>query len=833
MQNAGTHATAAACSPAVKVDRLTITMHTTYAVQTNMITSPYNIYPKGRPLRIAFLVNNAARTPDPVQAIIEYNQTKWGGRYNPILLTDGRDFDAASWAFLTEYDPDVIKALLPLSAKLVEEIHQRLSPFALEVPRPRRGRITHIRLETEGISILPTQEAILSMNTAFDGPPPLSVFKLDRSLNRTIQAFVKYNFGLLGGEFATQRALSSVAVRAFQLIRVQDLASALQTLSSFEPKLFPVHLCSSEGPPVVPDNPEPDNAFTVVVGDTRADLALAWNHVFGVPPWQRHMVKQAWLSTRILGEPALFDALRSWLHRATDPYGSTTPHVRFVTCSLSTEELQTLADQLASGVFMPHSVHVLPANTLQVLASEQPHLRIKERVTPHRATGDQIPLVLDEPAVQEGVMGGEHWMADLYIQYRPERYPNIRGRGLWWQFPQKNVLAHSVFRHPSRIMRSRFPSLVMARGANRVEVSLPDDQSLIRIPLVLDDTPYVRGDPRARYGKAPFADTRPSDKGKYLTGLLDAFEDLPFAFQTIESRYWRHMFDLLSQQSPQKNARRVEEVKNKLRKMRTFDPNSEEGLDWMANQVFNIAKGLVQTGAQLSYSTFVLEATKELQAYNARQDANLQIPFDETDVRQSLFGLTSSGIIHIGLTPRCPRCGSVFWYEVAALKQTLQCLGCSSEFALKPEEPWKYRLNSLVHAGYVHHGLAPVVLVLGQLFQHCHTSFMMATSLDVFENYGEQPLTDLDIACVVDGKLIIGEVKQSFGGFKLPQDIDKMADIANRIRPDRLIFSALEQSGPPPALQAHINRIEGELAPLGIEVGWHSLSGVFEPLPVR
>ena len=72
-----------------------------------MELSPYSIYANNRPFRIAFLVN-----PDGdgewFDIIRDYNREKWGGRFNPIILTNGKTIEDSWWKFLRDYDPDII-----------------------------------------------------------------------------------------------------------------------------------------------------------------------------------------------------------------------------------------------------------------------------------------------------------------------------------------------------------------------------------------------------------------------------------------------------------------------------------------------------------------------------------------------------------------------------------------------------------------------------------------------------------------------------------------------------------------------------------------------------
>ena len=86
---------------------------TTHASQS----MPYSIYVDYRPQRIAFFVNSSKTGSGQIDNIITCNQGKWGGRYNPIFVTNGKSIDDKSWKFLLEYDPDVIKSYVPLALK--------------------------------------------------------------------------------------------------------------------------------------------------------------------------------------------------------------------------------------------------------------------------------------------------------------------------------------------------------------------------------------------------------------------------------------------------------------------------------------------------------------------------------------------------------------------------------------------------------------------------------------------------------------------------------------------------------------------------------------------
>jgi hypothetical protein len=63
--------------------------------------------------------------------------------------------------------------------------------------------------------------------------------------------------------------------------------------------------------------------------------------------------------------------------------------------------------------------------------------------------------------------------------------------------------------------------------------------------------------------------------------------------------------------------------------------------------------------------------------------------------------------------------------------------------------------------------------------------------LELFRDGNDKAWREIDLACVVDGELILGEVKE--GGFP-KKDFEKLGDVAEVIQPDRAaMFISLEQ----------------------------------------
>src|SRR5689334_1929761 len=99
-----------------------------------MQTEPYSIVTDGRPFRIAFLCRISG-SDNRIDEIIDYNRNLWGGRFNPIILTDGESIRTDWWSLLKSHDPDLIVTTLPLSSQIRQRIQTFLSPLKVEEVR--------------------------------------------------------------------------------------------------------------------------------------------------------------------------------------------------------------------------------------------------------------------------------------------------------------------------------------------------------------------------------------------------------------------------------------------------------------------------------------------------------------------------------------------------------------------------------------------------------------------------------------------------------------------------------------------------------------------------
>jgi hypothetical protein len=174
----------------------------------------------------------------------------------------------------------------------------------------------------------------------------------------------------------------------------------------------------------------------------------------------------------------------------------------------------------------------------------------------------------------------------------------------------------------------------------------------------------------------------------------------------------------------------------------------------------------------------------------------------ESGLKVTLEKLCSYQVFFKGFNLKCKNCSSTFWYHINDIAESVACKGCLQEFTVPVESNFYYKLNDLIKNNMFHtkdtrDGNLTVIRTLISL-QKSTTDFNYLPQIDLLKNYrNARPYTDLDIICIVDGKLFIGEAKHTSRAFfdKNSQKLtclDTLAAIAQEILPDTIVLSCYE-----------------------------------------
>ncbi|MEV6416102.1 hypothetical protein [Kribbella sp. NPDC051718] len=166
---------------------------------------------------------------------------------------------------------------------------------------------------------------------------------------------------------------------------------------------------------------------------------------------------------------------------------------------------------------------------------------------------------------------------------------------------------------------------------------------------------------------------------------------------------------------------------------------------------------------------------------------------DDSETSELIDRLIGKEVIERGVILQCERCRLSSWYSLGVLTAEFRCNRCAlnQQFTRshwkKPHEPqWYYKLAETVHQCFVHNSHL-TIQVLHRLQQDSKEALHFTPEIDLI-GYPPGSKSEIDLACVMDGEIILGECKTET---LRPSHVEKYVALASRLRkrPDRIIFA--------------------------------------------
>lgn len=168
------------------------------------------------------------------------------------------------------------------------------------------------------------------------------------------------------------------------------------------------------------------------------------------------------------------------------------------------------------------------------------------------------------------------------------------------------------------------------------------------------------------------------------------------------------------------------------------------------------------------------------------------------EIRQVVSQIISRPVIH-------GQSSDTFYYHLNEVDETVKCKGCLQSFTMPVEPNFAYKLNDLIKNNIYRSkterdGNLTVIRTLASIAARSRRSFQFSPQINLYLSFSDRkPHTDIDIFCISDGKLIIGEAKHSSNAFFEKNSdglnsLQVLANIAKIIRPDKLIISCYEDN---------------------------------------
>lgn len=173
----------------------------------------------------------------------------------------------------------------------------------------------------------------------------------------------------------------------------------------------------------------------------------------------------------------------------------------------------------------------------------------------------------------------------------------------------------------------------------------------------------------------------------------------------------------------------------------------------------------------------------------------------ENEAVELIDELVRKNILHRGFIFQCEACLKSDWYSISNTTTTFICSRCGNEQVYEsshwksPSEPsWYYKIDEVVREGFKQNMAVPL-MTLFQLKRESKESFLFSFEIELWKDDTSKEKADLeiDINCIVDGKIVIGESKIEKIESK---EILKYSTFAKTLKryPDRVVFSTFSES---------------------------------------
>jgi hypothetical protein len=296
------------------------------------------------------------------------------------------------------------------------------------------------------------------------------------------------------------------------------------------------------------------------------------------------------------------------------------------------------------------------------------------------------------------------------------------------------------------------------------------------------------------------------------------FGSLSDVEHVLSKHFWRSQFGNMAAPAQGQHAEVIKDLQRRMKATSgTLLINDDAGWQTLAERVIQKSSRLRVPRQKTRYSKLLDAWQEELNAA-IDVDDHLKGQRDEilaeapNDLKRSLSFLLERGVFYRGHEWVCRHCSHRNWVGVDSLKNLMPCEVCHENHHLPVDIALDFRLNEFFATCLREHDTLTVAWALSALRQESNSCFIFAAQTALFrdypENQGGKVDRELDVVCIVDGKLVIGEAKV---GVELiaKSDIEDLATTAQELGADVAILMAM--SGNPGLMEEKVQQLRALL----------------------
>jgi hypothetical protein len=164
--------------------------------------------------------------------------------------------------------------------------------------------------------------------------------------------------------------------------------------------------------------------------------------------------------------------------------------------------------------------------------------------------------------------------------------------------------------------------------------------------------------------------------------------------------------------------------------------------------------------------------------------------------------LVAAHVLERGFIFKCKFCRNADWFSMEEVSQSFKCKRCGRSQGISAtnywygqfEPGWFYKLDEISYQFLRHNGFV-TLLALDHLKQRAEESFLYTTDMELTKRGAASPNMELDILCIRDGVMMLGEAKKEDRlGTTKRQEIEiirRYKRVADQIDAEALVFATL------------------------------------------
>ena len=747
-----------------------------------------------RPHRIAVLTNLAdPNWQNACLGIVEYFTKLWGGTHCIIIPTDGKTIDETFWSVLSSHDPDTIyryqrtgadeqirdqeafnklvavtvseeakqagceeeelrawieRAILEapfdeweVSESLREELLMRIAPFHFE-RQPYHGmpdRQLNIDSITRGSRPSHPFTAIADVLRA--STRPKNVIQIVRDVDDSVAPpplWLAATIGSGDGAYFTEMKQIEVVpmpVPMSQHRQWEIIKWGISPRAHLEMP-YPLGITASILASVMTVRSRRFELPTVVVvGDTVQDFclyhALYWQH-------GRALWLPSWFTTE--DDPSALRLMTAIREAESNGRIEHNERLSFVSFSVAKTLLKDLKQKVSSHIYRTQlTIDDIVPNTVAWWLEYPSRLYAEGNlgdVTTHLLLNNNLPEAFDSPLPRRLSPANplsHRWIVDLtFLDNFVPRHPALGQRIVTGSNMADVRTGREAVSYmcPGMLVMGHY----METNMLRPHIHVPDADEVFRI--VLEDCDYR---------------VTTSDKGRYEATTVQKFGGISMAGYALWSQERRTLL------------------------MKFLDKSDS-------------VKGVVDEGVYLKS-----DQRRYMDFASIRKIMN-----DDVLSYNLIDEYIEKGVLYRGYIFVCENCSDAAWHSIADVDQTFTCRRCGLKQVYKhqhwkmPNEPlWYHKLDEMVYLMLKNNGHVPL-LTLEKLRLAYKESFLFCHELRIFPHEGHKAFLEMDICCIVNGKLCIGEAKSSGdlkGDLSEVRTAERYRDMALKIGATVVVFS--------------------------------------------